>query len=272
MLVLEASLVDASYLLRIYFAHLQIKMNFLKTLRVAHGVRLVGLRFLSVNVENFPEGKMSTADMSVVISIILMEGLLSVDNALVNASLAAKLHAREQKKALCLGIGAGAVMRLLALALASWIVKYSAVKLIGAGYLIGIAVQNLCFKHGGNGAGKKNRDSFGGVVMSIMLADIAFSLDNVVAAVGMSPKFSIVVVGVMAGIIVMLFATQIIAMLMRRYPLLEQTAYGIVGFVGATIIADHFQVGVSEEMRFAVIIMAVIGTVCVHETKNFKKK
>ena len=214
---------------------------------------------------------MNFSDLSVIMSIVVLEGLLSVDNALVNASLAAKLPKVLQKKALCLGIGAGAVMRLGALFGVSLIIAFPAVKLIGAGYLVALAVQHLCFKkHGGNGSVKKSGGeiSFSGVVTNIMLADLAFSLDNVVAAVGMSPKFPIVVTGVMAGIVVMLFATQLVAILMRRYPLLERTAYGIVGFVGATIIAEHFHVGVSEMVRFLVIIGAVIGSVVYEEIVN----
>lgn len=215
---------------------------------------------------------MSTSDLAVVVSIVVMEGLLSVDNALVNASLAAKLPREKQRRALCLGIGAGALMRLAALFAASFIVRYPAVKLIGAGYLVGLAVQHLCYtKHGGNGAAKKGGEDFRGVVVNIMLADLAFSLDNVVAAVGMSPKFPIVVTGVAAGIIVMLFATQIVAMLMRRYPLLERTAYAIVGFVGATIIAGHFGREMPEETRLLIIIGAVIGTACVEEAKKFTR-
>ncbi len=215
---------------------------------------------------------MNMSDVSVVFSIVLMEGLLSVDNALVNASLAAKLPRAEQRRALCLGIGAGALMRLVALALAAWVIRYPAVKLIGAGYLVGLAVQHLCFKHGGNGISKKGAESFRGVVASIMLADIAFSLDNVVAAVGMSPKFPIVVTGVVAGILVMLFATQIVAMLMRRYPLLERTAYGIVGFIGLTIISAHFGAEMMEENRFLFIIAAVLWTVAVEEQKVWTQK
>lgn len=215
---------------------------------------------------------MNMSDLSVVLSIVMMEGLLSVDNALVNASLAAKLPRGEQKKALCLGIGAGAILRLVALALAAWVIKYPAVKLIGAGYLVALAVQHLCFKHGGNGATRKGGESFKGVVASIMFADIAFSLDNVVAAVGMSPKFPIVVTGVLAGIAVMLFATQIIAMLMRRYPLLERTAYAIVGFVGATIISGHFGAEMSEETRLLLIMAAVIGTAYLEEGRIFTQK
>ncbi len=215
---------------------------------------------------------MNMSDLSVVFSIIMMEGLLSVDNALVNASLAAKLPREKQRRALCLGIGAGALMRLVALALVAWVIKYPAVKLIGAGYLVGLAVQHLCFKHGGNGATKKSGENFKGVVASIMLADIAFSLDNVVAAVGMSPKFPVVVIGVVAGIIVMLFATQIVAVLMRRYPFLERTAYAIVGFVGATIISEHFHHGISESTRFLIIIGAVIGTAYVEEVRIFTQK
>lgn len=197
-----------------------------------------------------------------------------MDNALVNASLASKLPRGQDRKALIIGIAAGAIMRLIALFLAAVIMKYAAVKLIGAGYLVAIAVQHLCFRRqDGNGNGKSNGTgaTFSGVVTNIMLADIAFSLDNVVAAVGMSPKFPVVVVGVVAGIVVMLFATQLVAILMRRYPSLEKTAYGIVGFVGATIITGYFYEEVPEMIRFSIIIGAVICTVIIEELHRFRR-
>lgn len=215
---------------------------------------------------------MNTSDLSVILSIIVLEGLLSVDNALVNASLASSLPRGEQKKAIRFGIGAGAILRLVALLFASLIIRFPVVKIIGAGYLVYLMVKHLCFASNGKGHGvaKTNLKS---VIGSIALADIAFSLDNVVAAVGMSPKITVVVIGVMAGIVTMIFATQLVVIIMRRYPMLEKTAYAIVGFVGMSIFSEeiiHFNIG--ESARFTCIICAVLATACVEETRIFTQK
>ena len=212
---------------------------------------------------------MNASDISVIFSIIILEGLLSVDNALVNASLASSLPRGEQKKAIRFGILAGAVLRLGALFGVSYIVRFPVLKIAGAGYLVYLMVSHLCFAPKGNAHGGTKAGKLGNVVKSIALADIAFSVDNVVAAVGMSPKFWVVVTGVMAGIVAMMFATQLVVILMRRYPMLEKTAYIIVGFVGLSIFSEeiaHYNIG--EASRFVSIIGAVLGTITVEEIKK----
>lgn len=224
----------------------------------------------------FIPSDITTGDIGLIVSIALLEGLLSVDNALVNASLAKGLPtAKEQNMAIRVGIALGAILRIVALFSATLIIQNPWVKLLGAGYLVWLAIKHLVLHkaEGGGDSEHGKHAKFWPVIRAIALADMAFSIDNVVAAVGMSPKFSIVVIGVLCGIVTMVFATQLMAVLIGRYPLLEKTAYAIVGFVGASIFAEdllHLHMG--EMTKFLVIIGSVFGTMAYQEINRRLRK
>lgn len=215
---------------------------------------------------------MNLSDLSMVSSIVVLEGLLSVDNALVNAGLASSLPREEQKKAIRFGIVAGALFRLVALCCCAVVIRYPFVKLAGAAYLVYLMVKHLCFARNGTGCGQ-SKCSLRSVIMSIAFADIAFSLDNVVAAVGMSPKMPVVIIGVMAGIVTMMFATELVVILMRRYPLLEKTAYAIVGFIGIAIFSEELaHISVTDSGKFFCILGAVFATILWEEFRGASRK
>ena len=218
---------------------------------------------------------MTFSDLYVILAVVVLEGLLSVDNALVNASLAVQLPAKLQKRAILFGLGAGALLRVVALFAASLIIQFAWVKLVGAGYLVYLGVKHLFFtKHEGKCKSKDEcQNRFWAVVVSITLADIAFSLDNVVAAVGMSPKMSVVIIGVLAGIITMAFATQLVSMLVRRYPMLAGAAYVIVALIGVTIFMDELLgVTIHETQKFLGIISIVGLTVAYEEVRMLRTR
>ena len=77
--------------------------------------------------------------LSTVLSITVLELMLSVDNALVNASLAEELPERLQKKAIYIGIALGALFRFLCLFVATLIIENPLIKLVGALYLLWLA-------------------------------------------------------------------------------------------------------------------------------------
>ncbi len=218
---------------------------------------------------------LSWIDIQAIITIIFLEGLLSVDNALVNASIANKLPEHRRKKAIMFGIGAGAILRVVALLGASFIIKHEWARLLGGSYLIYLGIKHLFFDHPqkDDNLGQSGKDRFFDVIIAIAFADIAFSLDNVIAAVGMSSKFYIVLIGVLAGIVAMLFATQLIAKLIRRYPLLEKTAYLIVGFIGLTIFAEIiFNFPIDETRKFLAVISAIAITIAIEESRIRRAK
>jgi ribosomal protein L33 len=78
--------------------------------------------------------------LSIVVSLFIIEVLLSVDNALVNATLAEALPEEKRKKALRIGILLGAVFRIVALFLVAIIIQNVWLKVLGGLYLVYLAI------------------------------------------------------------------------------------------------------------------------------------
>jgi YkoY family integral membrane protein len=85
-------------------------------------------------------------DLAIVGLLIILEGVLSIDNALVLGLLAKRLPKRQQPKALTYGLVGAFVFRIIAIATAGFLLKWRIVKLIGGGYLIYIAVKHIFFE------------------------------------------------------------------------------------------------------------------------------
>ncbi|HYO11016.1 MAG TPA: hypothetical protein VER17_18775 [Tepidisphaeraceae bacterium] len=85
-------------------------------------------------------------DLAVVGLLVVLEGVLSIDNALVLGLLAKRLPKRMQARALTYGLVGAFVFRLIAIATASWLLHWRIVKLLGGGYLVFIAVKHLFFE------------------------------------------------------------------------------------------------------------------------------
>ena len=87
-------------------------------------------------------------DLGIVALLILLEGVLSIDNALVLGLLAKRLPKHQQSRALTYGLIGAFAFRFLAIGAATWLLKWPVVKLIGGGYLIYISVKHLWFESG----------------------------------------------------------------------------------------------------------------------------
>ena len=81
---------------------------------------------------------------------------------------------------------------------------------------------------------------FWSVVIAVELADLAFSLDNVVAVVALSDNLYIVMFGVFMGILTMRFAAGIFTWMILREPILKPAAYLVVFNIGAELLMDEF--------------------------------
>jgi YkoY family integral membrane protein len=221
-------------------------------------------------------------DWVLIFTVALLDGLLSVDNALVNAAQAQHLPPKKRQIAIIFGLAAAAVLRIAALGLAAYIIQYPIIKLLGAGWLFWLTAK-FFFLNKEEGEGKPKHHHTGvlwRVMLSIAITDLVFSIDNIVAAVGMTTNFEIIVIGVLASILVMMFATQLMAMLMRRYPRLESAAYVIIGFIGLTILAADIyhvipnapHIELSGISKFAVTMSIVILTILWEEICRAKDR
>jgi predicted tellurium resistance membrane protein TerC len=85
-------------------------------------------------------------DIVVILLLVLLEGVLSIDNALVLGLLAKRVPKPLQKRALTYGLIGAFVFRVIAIATASYLLKWRIVKLLGGGYLVYIAIKHLFFE------------------------------------------------------------------------------------------------------------------------------
>src|SRR5690349_16706613 len=85
-------------------------------------------------------------DLGIIGLLVLLEGALSIDNALVLGLLAKRLPKEQQRKALTYGLVGAFVFRFIAVFMASLLLEWRVVKLLGGGYLVYIAIKHLFFE------------------------------------------------------------------------------------------------------------------------------
>ena len=200
--------------------------------------------------------------------LVLLEGLLSADNALVLAVMVRHLPKNQQRRVLFWGIWGAVGFRVLALSLASILLRLWFCKALGGGYLLYLALSHFYrSRHSSNHSGDDRTPapggwllSFWGTVTSITVADIAFSIDSILAAVGMAEgfpahfgdrgKFSIVLIGGILGIITMRFVVRYFLILLERFPGLEEGAYYLVAWIGLKLLLSGYHQFISGFPQF----------------------
>jgi YkoY family integral membrane protein len=181
-------------------------------------------------------------DLVVILFLIFLEGILSIDNALVLALLARGLPKEQQRRALTYGLAGAVVFRLASLFIVTQLMKWVWVKFVGGGYLIFVALKHfLSRKEEEDPERPKRRRSFWGTVVVIELTDIAFAVDSILAAVALSPKFWVVFTGGFLGVILMRFAATVFLRILDRFPAFEETAYLLVLVIGLKLVVDGFK-------------------------------
>lgn len=177
--------------------------------------------------------------------LVLLEGLLSADNALVLAILVLGLPRAEQKKALRYGILGAFFFRFIATIFAVYLIKFGWVKLLGAAYLL-----YLPYQHFSGGDAEERRQpkpalpwlgmsAFWATVVKVELTDIVFAVDSILVAVAMSPKTWVIVSGGLLGIVAMRLLIGKLLAVVQRYPALVDGAFIIIAWVGIKLLIEY---------------------------------
>ena len=213
------------------------------------------------------------SDFFTIALLVLLEGLLSADNALVLAILVLGLPRQEQRKALRYGIIGAFGFRILATLLAVQLIAFGWVKLVGAGYLLYLTFKHF-FGHGGTEERRsipQARPAFGlsafwATVVKVELTDIVFAVDSILVAVAMSSKTWVIIAGGIFGIITMRLVIGQLLTIVRRYPALVDGAFVIIAWVGIKLLIEylhleghiHFQV--NKWMSFGLIVLIFLAS------------
>lgn len=205
----------------------------------------------------------------VLIILVGLEGLLAADNALVLAIMVRHLPEDQRRKALFYGLAGAFILRFGSLFIISFLVDVWQVQAVGAAYLLFIAAKNLfdkAFNRDNMKVPKKTGSGFWMTVLKVEIADLAFAVDSILAAVALAvalppsglftvgsldgAQFLVVFIGGMLGVIIMRFAANMFVRLLNRKPGLEVAAFLIVGWVGVklgVLVLSHDEVGIISE-------------------------
>jgi len=176
------------------------------------------------------------ADLTVIAALVLLEGLLSGDNALVLAIIARRLPPEQRQKALLYGVVGAFALRFTAIALASFILKLWWIQALGSLYLLYITTAHFVAQSNSERKVDPKAQGFWQTVLAIELVDIAFAIDSVLAGVafvaGKHNKIWLVWCGAALGIVLLRIASGFFVRLLERFPALDHLAYVFVGWVG----------------------------------------
>lgn len=192
--------------------------------------------------------------------LVALEVVLSADNAIALAAISRRLHDRaRQEMALNLGLLLALLFRIILIVAARWVLSFWPLELAASAYLLWLCGRHLQllvqggeeglaspseqgseaspFTPGGGGDRRLITASLGGVVATLALTDLAFSLDSVAAAVAVSDRLGLIITGGLVGILALRLSSGLFIALLERYSRLESAGFLAVGLVGLQLSA-----------------------------------
>ena len=212
-------------------------------------------------------------------SLVVIEGLLSADNALVLAVLVKHLPEKQRKKALLYGLIGAYIFRFLFIGIGVYLVKFWFIKVLGSAYLGWLVYKYFRDKNAGEHeeeTKKFNKNSwlvrtfglFWATVISVELMDVAFSVDSILAAFAISDKVWILLLGGILGILMMRTVAGLFLNLIVKIPELETTAFILIGIIALKMLASVFGFEMSHAVFFTILLVAFALTFIVHFLNN----
>jgi predicted tellurium resistance membrane protein TerC len=211
------------------------------------------------------------------ISLIVLEVILGIDNIIFISILADKLPEEQRKKLRLWGIGLAMIMRLCLLGFISWILKLDQtlfslfeIKFTGKGLILIFGGLFLIYKstkeiyHKSEIASQDSpyipkKISFGKLLSEVIILDLVFSIDSIITAVGMVDELWIMYVAVITTVFIMLFASKPISEFIRKHPSFKILALCFLMMIGVALLAEGFQFKIPKgyiyfSMAFAFLV------------------
>jgi predicted tellurium resistance membrane protein TerC len=223
------------------------------------------------------EQLLSFENLVALLTLTAMEIVLGIDNIVFLAILTGRLPAAQQGKARRIGLFLAMFMRIGLLLTLSWIMRLTQplfavfghavsgrdlILLVGGVFLIFKATWEIHDKlevPGPHGPAAAAASSFGAVIAQIVALDVIFSLDSVLAAVGMARHIAVMVAAVVAAVGVMLVFADAVCRLIERHPTLKMLALSFLLLIGVMLLAEgsgkHIEKGyIYFAMAFSLVV------------------
>ena len=176
-------------------------------------------------------------------TLTLLEGILSVDNALAMALQVRSLDPSRQRCALLYGMWGALILRAAAILSARWMMNLWWLQITGALYLLYLAIahfvtRRIAHEHAHLEASARG---FWATVAIVELTDAAFAIDSTLVAVGMSDQLWVIFSGVALGILAVRYAAVVFVKLLQRCPEIEHLGFVLVGWVAIRLFSEGYE-------------------------------
>jgi CBS domain containing-hemolysin-like protein len=210
------------------------------------------------------------------VTLVVLEIVLGIDNLIFIAILADKLPPKERDRARVIGLSLALLMRLALLSGISWLFQLTApwltigafslsgrdfILILGGFFLLFKATLELHERIEGKRAelgGSRVYASFGVVVTQIVVLDAVFSLDAVITAVGMVEHLPVMMAAVIIAMGVMLVASKPLTKFVNAHPAVVVLCLGFLLMIGFALVAEGFGVAVPKGYLYAAIGFSIL--------------
>jgi YjbE family integral membrane protein len=227
---------------------------------------------------------LATIDWAVIAQIIMIDILLGGDNAVVIALACRNLHPNQRRKGIMWGTAGAIILRIALVAFAVTLLQIPFLKFTGGILLLWIGYKLMVQSEDDDGHELEASDKLWAAVKTIIVADIAMSVDNVIAIAGAAGQvdaahhqFGYIVFGLLVSIPLIVGGSQIVLYLIDRFPWIVTLGAGLLGWIaGGMIFSDPGlikQFGADIE-NYATIagIVAAVGVMLYGEVMKRQKK
>jgi YjbE family integral membrane protein len=215
---------------------------------------------------------MSPEFWTALITIIFIDLVLAGDNAIVIGMAARRLTPAQQKKAIFWGTFGAVAIRIVATVLVVELLKIPGLQLVGGLLLIWIAYKLLIADDSHKDIQAK--DNLWAAVQTIVIADAAMGLDNVIAVAGAAHGDTLLVVlGLVISIPIVVWGSTLFIKLINKFPSIIYIGSGVLAYTAANMVTHepflHSWLA-SGFMYWAFIVLIVVGVLVAGKLRNAK--
>jgi len=201
------------------------------------------------------------------LSVVLIDLILAGDNAVVIAMAVRGLPRKQRTRGIAFGAGVAVILRVTLTFFAAQLLQLNFIKFIGGAVILWIAVK-LFVEGAPQEDVRKQAKTLGHAIWIIIIADLTMSTDNILAVAGVSKgNLFLLIFGLALSIPFVVFTSNLLSMLIDRYPIILYIGAAILGRVGGEMmITDPFIVKVlqpSVSLRYGLEISCLLGVLVI---------
>lgn len=224
------------------------------------------------------------------LTLIILEIVLGIDNLVFIAILAEKLPPEQRNKARIVGLSLALLMRLGLLGVISWLMTLTKdiffifdhgfswkdiILIVGGIFLLFKGTMELHERIEGKADPKEEKvvhAAFWMVIAQIVVLDAVFSIDSIITAVGMVPHLSIMVIAVIVAMIVMLLASRPLMNFVNKHPTVVILCLGFLMMIGFSLVVEGFGFHIPKGYLYAAIGFSILVEAVNQATRRNREK